>query len=412
MVIMDIRERIKLFPDQSGIYLFYSKGELVYVGKATSLKKRAGSYFVGKRNSRPIEAMISEVDKADYRETDSVIEAIILEANYIKKYQPKYNVKEKDNKSWNYLALTNDFFPRLEAVREHELIVKEKEYKYIFGPFPSMKTKEMLRILHNLFCISRCLPGQKRPCFDYQIGHCMGVCCNEITRIDYREKVIKPLVYFLNGRKKTLLSSLERKMKKASKEMDFEEAKRLRDQLYALNKIRDISLLDRSFLYDSFEENGGEIRNIEGYDISNMGESAKVGSLVVLIGKEMKREKYKKFKIKTVQGQSDVDCLEEVLTRRFNHDDWGMPDLILVDGGKPQVGIAEKVLIRFNLDIPVVGIAKGEERKNNDFILGAKNKEVIEWIENNKQLLIKVRDEAHRFAISYQRQLLRKRDYQ
>jgi len=186
----------------------------------------------------------------------------------------------------------------------------------------------------------------------------------------------------------------------------------LRDQLHALNKIRDISLLDRSFLYDSFEENGGEIRSIEGYDISNMGESAKVGSLVVLIGKEMKREKYKKFKIKTVQGQSDVDCLEEVLTRRFNHDDWGMPDLILVDGGKPQVGIAEKVLIRFNLDIPVVGIAKGEERKNNDFILGAKNKEVIEWIENNKQLLIKVRDEAHRFAISYQRQLLRKRDYQ
>ncbi|MDD4409188.1 MAG: GIY-YIG nuclease family protein [Candidatus Pacebacteria bacterium] len=412
---MNLKEEIKKFPDSPGIYLFYSKKELVYIGKATSLKRRVASYFMGKRTNRPIEAMINEVDSARYRETDSVIEAIILEANYIKKYQPKYNVKEKDNKSWNYLALTREDFPKLEAVREH--ILKEmgdsvkKSYKHVFGPFPSMKTKEVLKILHNLFCISRCGPNQKRPCFDYQIGHCMGVCCGEVNKSDYRDRVIKPLVYFLNGKKKTLLLMIERNMKKSSDGLDFEEAKRLRDQLNALKRIRDISLLDKSFVNDYFDDKDVLIRRFEGYDISNMGEDAKVGSMVVFNGKGAMREEYKKFKIKTVIGQSDVDCLKEVLSRRFKHDDWKLPDLVLVDGGKPQVSIAENVLIGFNLDIPVIGIAKGAERKKNEFIFNDIEDELVQWISDNENLLIQARDEAHRFAISYQRQLLRKKDY-
>lgn len=411
---MDPKEEIKKFPDSPGIYLFYSKGQLVYVGKATSLKKRVNSYFVGKRTMRPIEAMISEVDEVDYRQTDSVIEAIILEANSIKKYQPKYNVKEKDNKSWNYLALTKSDFPKLEAIREHSLREMgekaKKDYKYMFGPFPSMKTKEMLRILHNLFTVSRCEPSQKRACFDHQIGHCLGVCIGEISKEEYKEKVVKPLVYFLSGKKKTLLSSLEKKMKEASRSFDFEEAKRLRDQLFSLSRIRDISLLDKSFLEDSFIDDGG-VRRIECYDISNLGIDAKVGSMVVFNKKGALKEEYKKFKIKSVEGQSDVDCMQEVLERRFSHGEWSFPDVLVVDGGLPQVGIAEKVLIGFNLDIPVVGIAKGKERKKNEFIHGANSEKVMDWLNDNEELLIQARDEAHRFAISYQRQLLRKKDY-
>lgn len=413
---MDVREKAKKLPDNSGIYLFYRNGELIYVGKATSLKKRVASYFGPVKNFRPIEVMISEVDNIKYVETDSVIEAIILEANYIKKYQPKYNVKEKDDKSWNYLTLTREDFPHLEIIREYML--KDmgdnaaRNYKYIFGPFPSIKTKEMMRILHNLFYVSRCQTRQKRPCFDYQIGHCLGVCTGEIGKVEYRERVVKPLVYFLSGKKKTLLLSLDRQMKKLSQEQRFEDAGLVRNQINSLTRIRDIALLDKSFLSDNFDEElrGGDfaVKRIEGYDISNLGVDAKVGSMVVFNKIAPVKSEYKKFKIKTVEGQSDVDCLKEVLGRRLRHNDWEMPQIFLIDGGKPQVNTVQKVLSLFNLTIPIVGIAKGKDRDKNEFICNEKNKKVLDWIDDNENLLIRVRDEAHRFAISYQRQVLRK----
>jgi len=413
---MNVREKAKKLPDNSGIYLFYRNGELIYVGKATSLKKRVASYFGPVKNFRPIEVMISEVDNIKYVETDSVIEAIILEANYIKKYQPKYNVKEKDDKSWNYLVLTREDFPHLEIIREY--VLKDmgdaaiRHYRYIFGPFPSIKTKEMMRILHNLFYVSRCQAKQKRPCFDYQIGHCLGVCTGEIGKVEYRERVIKPLVYFLSGKKKTLLLSLNKQMKKLSYEQRFEDAGLVRNQINSLTRIRDIALLDKSFLNDSFDEELKEgdfaVKRIEGYDISNLGVDAKVGSMVVFNKIAPVKNEYKKFKIKTVEGQSDVDCLKEVLGRRLRHNDWEIPQIFLIDGGKPQVNTVQKVLSLFNLTIPIVGIAKGKDRDKNEFICNEKNKKVLDWIGNNENLLIRVRDEAHRFAISYQRQVLRK----
>jgi len=406
---MNIREKIKKLPDASGIYLFYRNKELVYVGKATSLKKRVASYFTKVRNSRPIEAMISEVDDVKHVETDSVIEAIILEANYIKKYQPKYNVEGKDDKSWNYLILTKDDFPHLEVVREHNLKKEDKKvYKYLFGPFPSIKTKEMLKILHSLFYVSRCQPKQKTPCFDYQIGHCLGVCTNEVGKVEYRERVIKPLVYFLSGKKKTLLNNLERQMKRFSSEERYEDARQVRDQVKSLSRIRDIALLDKSFLSDNFEDAEKKALRIEGYDISNFGIDAKVGSMVVFNGKGMDKSEYKKFKIKKVVGQSDVDCLREVVERRFQHSEWKYPDVILVDGGRPQVNTVKRLINLLKIDIPVIGIAKGKDRKKDEFIYGKQDKNFLTWVNENQKSLITVRDEAHRFAISYQRQILRK----
>ncbi|MFA6251990.1 MAG: UvrB/UvrC motif-containing protein [Candidatus Paceibacterota bacterium] len=407
---MNIREKIKKLPDVSGIYLFYKNKELMYVGKATSLKKRVASYFTGKRNSRPIETMISEIDDVGHVETDSVIEAIILEANYIKKYQPKYNVEGKDDKSWNYLILTKDDFPHLEVVREHNLKKEDKKgYKYLFGPFPSIKTKEMLKILHSLFYVSRCGPGQKNPCFDYQLGHCLGVCTGEVGRVEYRERVIKPLVYFLSGKKKTLLNNLERQMKRFSREERYEDARQVRDQVKSLSRIRDIALLDKSFLSDSFDEDTEKkALRVEGYDISNFGIDAKVGSMVVFDGKNMAKSEYKKFKIKKVIGQSDVDCLREVVERRFQHPEWQYPDVILVDGGKPQVNTVKRLINQLRIGIPVIGIAKGKDRKKDEFIYGKQDKNFLTWINENQKNLITIRDEAHRFAVFYQRQTLRK----
>jgi excinuclease ABC subunit C len=201
-------------------------------------------------------------------------------------------------------------------------------------------------------------------------------------------------------------------MKKLSQEQRFEDAGLVRNQINSLTRIRDIALLDKSFLSDSFDEELKEgdfaVKRIEGYDISNLGVDAKVGSMVVFNKIAPVKSEYKKFKIKTVEGQSDVDCLKEVLGRRLRHNDWEMPQIFLIDGGKPQVNTVQKVLSLFNLTIPIIGIAKGKDRDKNEFICNEKNKKVLDWIEDNENLLIRVRDEAHRFAISYQRQVLRK----
>jgi len=448
---MDLKSKIKNFPDKPGIYLFYNtKKELIYVGKATSLKNRVRSYFVGARTTRPIEQMIHEVVDIKTIQTDSVLEAIILEANTIKKFQPKYNVDLKDDKSWNYIVITDDKFPRVELIREHELkrpttpqppfnkggkkvrsltpLGKGGRGGLLFGPYPGLKTKEMMRMLQKLFSISICEPGKPcRPCLYYQLGQCLGVCTGEISPSDYKKKVIKPLVQFLSGKKKSLLKNLVKEMKLASKNHEFEEAGRLRDQIKNLQKIQDIALLNKSFVsnhpdptatsgHPSFVRRG-QVR-IEGYDISNLGSSGKVGSMVVFENNEPNKAEYRKFKIKTVVGQSDVDCLAEVIERRLKHVSpsyqegvggvagvWALPQIILVDGGVLQVNKVVETIRINKFKISVVGIAKGPERKKNEFILGSKDREFVKWVSVNRELLIIVRDEAHRFAIKYQRSL-------
>jgi len=343
---------------------------------------------------------------------------VVLEAIYIKKFQPKYNVLGKDDKSWNYLVITNDDFPKLKPIRIHDLkqIPKpeqKKSFAKIFGPFPHLRTKETLKILQKLFHISLCEPNQKRPCIYYEMGQCLGVCTGEISAADYKRKVINPLSLFLNGKKKTLLVDLAKNMKAASKNNQFEEAARIRDQIGNLTHIHDITLIDKTFIDNitlrvpstftqvSVDEQGYKSFRIEGYDISNLGTSGLVGSLVVFQNGEPQKSGYKRFRIRTVIGQSDVDSLAEVLTRRLKHHEWPFPDYILVDGGKPQVNRARKVLNYFKISIPVIGIAKGPARKKNEFIF---DPEDAAFVAQNEKTLIQARDEAHRFAINYQRQ--------
>ena len=425
-----LEKKLKKLPDKPGVYLFYTtKKELIYVGKATSLRSRVRSYFYGKRSNRPIEQMIHEVVNIKIQETESVLEAIVLEGNFIKKYRPKYNIDWKDDKSWNYIGITTDVYPQVKTMRSHEFnqlqqVEQLRHFQYLFGPFPGMKTREMMKLLQKLFFISTCRSVHKqskqRPCLYYQMGQCLGVCTGEISAKDYRHKVIRPLTMFLRGNKKGVIKNLEKEMQLASKQQYFEEAMRLRNQIAQLQHIQDVVLLNKSFVEvggsdrSRFISTNFTISRIEGYDISNFGTTGKVGSMVVFEDGEAKKSDYRKFKIKTVEGQSDVACLEEVLRRRLRHDEWELPDIFLIDGGKPQVNRVMKVLKEFKLDIPVVGIAKGPERKRNDFIyvrnidnpkLQKRDKYVILWMNNNRDVLIRVRDEAHRFAISYQRKL-------
>ena len=387
---------IKNLPDSPGIYLFYKDRELLYVGKAASLKKRVRSYFSNSKNIRPIELLINEINDIKWISTDSAIEAAILEAKYIKKFRPKYNVMGKDDKSWIYLYLTKEPFPKLKTIRGHELKgLDKKKIKKLFGPYLNIKTSEMVRILHSLFYISKCEPNQKRACFDFQIKKCLGVCIGIINEEEYGNRVIKPLIQFLNGNKKAVIKNLEKQMKSFSKNEQFEEANRIKFQIKRLQKIQDASLINKSFVQDIFK-NEIFIKRIEGYDISNLGKNYKVGSMVVFNLNGPLKKDYRKFKIKTVEKQSDIDCLKEVFKRRLSHTDWEMPDIVLVDGGKAQVNLAKKIFKK----VFVFGIAKGRDRKKDEFIFGSKDKKIISFIENNKELFINARNEAHRFAIN------------
>jgi len=428
----EIEKKLKNLPDKPGIYLFYSGDELIYVGKASSLNKRVKSYFQRKDKKdktarevfRPIEEMIEQVDSIDFKETDSALEAIILEAEYIKKHQPKYNVLGKDNKSWNYIAITAHEYPSVTTVRQHQyknLEPKEREQKFeeVFGPYPKLNTKATLKILRKLFNYSTCQTKDRpkdKPCLYYQMGKCLGVCTEEISLDEYRKKVIKPLKKFLSGEKDKLIDQLKEKMERASENKEYEEAARIRDQIESLNHIHDVALLNKSFVEDALSINKLDISRIEGYDISNLGKSGVVGSLVVFKDNEPEKSQYRKFKIKEVEGQNDVDSLKEVISRRAKYFDRKEsdfakedPDLIVVDGGKAQVNTAREVLEQKQIEIPIMGIAKGKNRDKNELIIQGLQPELIKWIKENKKTLVKVRDEAHRFALKYQKKIREKR---
>ncbi len=407
---ISLKAKIKAFPDSPGIYLFYDrKKSLVYVGKATSLRNRVRSYFSGKTSSRPIEEMIHEVHDIKIKKTDSVLEAIILESIYIKKYEPKYNVLGKDNKSWNYIAITKDEYPRIETIRSHQLrqlSTKERQQTFakLFGPFPGLNAKATLRILRKLFGFCTCKPGQKS-CMYYQMKQCEGVFKKEISPTRYKQKIIRPLTLFLQGRKKDVVKTFEKEMKAFSKQEQFEDAAKRRNQIAALQRIQDIALINKSFFEKELHYKRAV--RIEGYDISNLGSSGVVGSMVAFEHDVPRKDRYRKFKIKTFKGQSDVGALAEVLERRLKHQEWIYPDIILVDGGKPQVNTAKKVVASFGLSIPVIGIAKGPARKKNEFIFGTTKSGVLAFIKKHEDIFVRVRDEAHRFAIKYQRSLRR-----
>lgn len=402
---MPIAKNLKKIPAAPGIYLFFnSKKELIYVGKASSLKSRVKSYFVGKKSPRPIEEMIHEVVGVKWIVTDSLLEAVILEGQYIKKFQPRYNIKWRDDKSWNYLVITKDKYSRVETIREHELElgggVARERWARIFGPFPGLNVKEALRILRKIFLFSDCRPEKGQPCFYYQLGQCLGVCVGKIPPKDYLKKVIKPLILFLQGKKAVVIKNFVKQMKATSKAENFEEAARLRNQIKSLQKIRDTALLNINFLRDATVGKSRVLR-IEGYDISNLGATNMVGGLAVFDERGPMKSQYRKFNIKTVVGQSDVDCLAEIVSRRLRHSEWPLPDIFLIDGGLPQVNAVLRILQKQKISQPVIGIAKGPKRKKNEFIVV--RPAWAELARQHENLLIRVRDEAHRFAIEFQR---------
>jgi excinuclease ABC subunit C len=405
----------KLLPETPGVYIMKDgAGKILYVGKAGNLRRRVSSYFERPHDVR-IQTLVSRIVTIDHRDTDTAIEALILEAELIRKNMPPFNVKEKDDKSFLYIEITKEKFPRVLLVRGKD-IAGESGKK--FGPFTSASNaREALRVLRKIFPWSTHDPSKigafKRPCFDYEIGLCPGTCVGAISRTDYLKNIAR-LKLFLAGKKARVVQSLERDMAAAGKKLAFEKAVKLRRQVFALKHIEDTAFIsDSEIVMPKTGELPVRAFRIEGYDISNISGTSAVGSMVVFEDGKPNKNEYRKFKIKSVSGPNDVGMLTEMLERRFRHsspegrtgDRWPLPDLVLIDGGMPQANAAYRVVRAARLKVPVVGLAKGPERKRND-IIGAVPKNV------SLTTLIQVRDEAHRFAISYHKALRRVRTFE
>ena len=390
------KSKLDKIPDTPGVYLFKNKrGELLYVGKAGNLRRRVSSYFT-KSHADKTQKLVQETDKVEHIVTPTAIEALILEADLIKKHEPPYNFREKDDKSFLYVEITKERYPRVLLVRG-----KDKAEGERYGPFTNASDiRTALRILRKIFPYSTHEASQlgkaKRPCFNAQIELCPGTCVGAIGAKEYRRN-IRNLKLFLGGQRDRIIKSLEKDMKIAAKGLNFEEAARLKRQLFALNHIQDIALVSKSSVV-------GESKGvrIEGYDISNIGGANPVGAMVVFLDGRPAKQEYRKFKIRTIDQSNDVGMLQEMLSRRFSHSPraggWPLPDLVLVDGGKGQVNAARQVVEEAGLRLPIVGIAKGPTRKKNEFI-GRIPKGF------NEDELIRVRDEAHRFAIKYHKEV-------
>jgi len=379
----ELIQKIKNAPEKPGVYLFKDKNKKpIYIGRAINLKNRLKNYL------NPDDLRIRQMtDKAEFlqtKTTKNLLEAIVLEANLIKKNEPFYNVKEKDNRSFVYLVIPKIKWNWPKIIRGREVDKYLLSNAFVFGPLQSYSlAKNFLFLLRKIFPYSTCKLNQGRPCFHYQIGLCLGKCIGKISESDY-QRLIDALIDFLSG-----------KIQKAKKFLKAYYP----EKLPLLDQIEDTSLIINESPISSLKQ------KIEAYDISHFSGKETVGSLVVFENGDFNPSAYKRFKIRNAAPADDLAALKEMLERRFNHFEWGLPDLILIDGGKTQVQVAQKVLNEKKIKIPVVGIAKF----NNDKLIFGKNikKSVKELLEISFDTLRKIRDEAHRFANSYRKTLMR-----
>ena len=580
----DIKERLKKLPDKPGVYMHKDRlGNIIYVGKAVSLRNRVRQYFQSKRNMPPkVRSMVDNIADFEYITVGSEMEALILECNLIKKHRPKYNVLLRDDKTYPYIKITNEEYPRVIKTR----LVKKDGGKY-FGPYSDAgAVNKIMDLLNESFSLKRCaassFPANFRPCLNYHIQQCRGICNGNVSREEYDEAV-DGARDFLGGRNKKIISRLEEKMTAASESLDFEQAAVYRDYIEAakalsatqrvvLHQSKDADIviparghdevhmviffvregrlvgretyqMDAVFETDSRElisafinqhysrlpnipkeilvrelpedrelleeyltelaghsvkllqpvrgekkalldmagrdviemvkviddkaasarerdmELGAEVFGIlkqmgktsgeydgrqyrtEAYDISNTNGVDTVGAMVVFEGLNADRKGYRKFKVRSIDGQDDYGAMREVLSRRFNRVFAGddafevLPDIIFMDGGKGHVSVAQEVVDAAGFDIPVVGMVKddrhrtraliyrkslpdstadsanddGKEEGEGALCMGEKQEQFEEIPLAGRTMLFKyigrIQEEVHRFAIEYHRSL-------
>lgn len=402
-------------PDSPGVYFFQKGKDILYIGKATSLRDRVKSYFPSTtlgmnalRGSRGqmILDMVFKAGTIKWQETDSVLEALILEANLIKKYKPYYNTKEKDDKSWNYVCITKEDLPQVIIERGKNIDFKnqktdQSQFQALYGPFISgVVLKEAMKIIRRIFPYIDSSSIQKDKYEFYrQLGLTPDVADTRIKN-EY-QKTIKNIKLFFEGKKKKIVSALKKEMVAAAKHQEFERANEIKKKIFALEHIHDVALLKDDPTAENRQLKAGF--RIESYDIAHMSGQNMVGVMTVVSNGAVDKNEYRKFIIRTQgslartakQGGNDTGALEEIFSRRFRHTEWGMPDLVVVDGGEAQLNVARRVLKRYQLAIPIVSVLK-DDRHKPKALLGDE-----ELARKYKKAILLANSEAHRFGITF-----------
>lgn len=441
-----LADKLQTLPGSPGVYFHKNaRGEIIYVGKAAILKNRVRQYFQDSRvRDAKTDVLVGEIADTDWIVVESEIDALFLESEMVKRYKPRYNILLQDDKSQSFIRIPmNEPYPAITFTRQP--LDDGADY---YGPYyNAFAVKKALRYLRKVFPYSTHTVMPQRVCLQYHLGLCPGVEEQKITSADYK-KTLRKLMMYLKGERVRLISQLESEMKQAAKHHEFEVAARLRNQIGSLKALqKQILFSDREFMDISKDQalSGlatllslpGVPRRIEGYDISHMSGTNNVASMVVATNGLADKAEYRKFKMR-IPGNNDFAHMHEVMSRRFSGDhlDWQKPDLLLIDGGKGQLGAALDALEEKGVKIPVVGLAKRLEqividKKRSGITLNAE--QYRQWrkpqgayedlyIEENEDFYIvnlphsshivklvqRIRDESHRFAVSYHTVLKRK----
>lgn len=432
-----LEAKLKTLPASPGVYFHKSaSGEIIYVGKAAVLRNRVRQYFQDSRlRDAKTDALVAEIIDTDWIEVESEIDALFLESEMIKRYKPRYNILLRDDKSQTYVRINmKDAYPYVSFTRQP--LDDGAEY---FGPYYNgWAVKKALRYLRRAFPYSTHVTLPNRVCLQYHLGLCPGVEEHKMSSADYKV-VLRKLMLYLKGERQLLVRQLESEMKVAAAHKAFEQAAKLRNQIYNLRQLqKQIVFSDREFMDISKDQAlmglqqlltlPGVPRRIEGFDISHMSGTNNVASMVVATNGVADKAEYRKFKMQ-IPGNNDFAHMNETMLRRFSgkHLDWPKPDLLLIDGGKGQLGAAIAGLEERGAHIPAIGLAKRLEEivihkeksgvtlnpgaypemtvtESDDFylVLLPRDSHIV-------KLLQRIRDESHRFAVSYHTTLKRQK---
>ncbi|PIV10001.1 hypothetical protein COS31_03715 [Candidatus Roizmanbacteria bacterium CG02_land_8_20_14_3_00_36_15] len=415
------KESISKVPSSPGVYIFLKKELPVYIGKATNLKVRLLSHLQSARFNRKEKLIIEEADKIRYYLTGSDLRSLLLEAKLIRLYKPKYNLRGRDDKSHLYLKITfGDKYPKIFPIRGNEISVDQE----VFGPYPSQKiTLELIRFLRKIFPFCTQKNISKAPCFYSKIGLC-NPCPNAIEKItDSQEKSrlqriyrknVNNIIKLLEGNIENVIQELYKEINILISQQKYEKALNLRNRLFLLERLvnRRFSSDGNELIFTDSQKPMASLKHllinyfpqikrlsrIEAYDISNFAGKQVTGSMIVFTNGFAEKSNYRRFRIRSNNKKTDLDSLKEVLCRRFKNK-WPSPQLIIIDGGHPQVETGKKVLTDLNKNIPLIGLAKNPDR----VVIGSKTLVTLRPELNNQgfNLLRYIRDESHRFAKKY-----------
>ncbi|MEK7542571.1 MAG: UvrB/UvrC motif-containing protein [Patescibacteria group bacterium] len=411
------KEEMIEIPKAPGVYSFAAlrgaQGKaILYIGKAANLRERVKNHF--HQPSYRDDLFIDQVERVGYIETESEIEALLLESQLIKKDLPKYNVMWKDGKQYLFVGMSAEELPRIFFT--HQPANEKIQNTTYIGPFTDGKAlKRTLRNLRRVFPYYTVKKHGSKPCQYCHLGLCPGPAPN---KKEY-QKSIRNLVALLEGKKPAVLKKLQKEMNAASKNQEYEKAGRLRDQMRDLEiifshaKVLRVSEEKTSINWAETEKylqkilaTKQKISRVEAYDISNIQGKEATGSMPVFINGKPTKEHYRKFKIRLAGMPNDFAMLQEVITRRLAHAEWPYPDLMIIDGGKPQLSAALAALQTKNYKLPTIKLA-AIAKKHNELFLPGKSKPFLlkDMPQSVSNFILYIRDEAHRFAIIYHRKL-------